>query len=557
MRRFSVIVGVVLLFVGPARTGAQSTEQIERLATLGQVWGFLKYFHPGVAAGTIHWDSALVETVPKVRTARTGAEFNAAIQALLDAAGTVRPCVGSRCQGAAPDSLRKNVDLRWLTDSKTLSSDIVRQLVQVRDHRHMGPGRYVVFRNTAVFQTDTAFNTPDFPSEGGRLLALFRFWNAARYYFPYMYVNGGDWNAVLPEFIPRLIAAKDADEYHLTVLELTTRLNDAHVGAYSAVIGKTLGPRGPSFEPRSIEGQVVVWKLGRGSPADANGLQVGDVITQVDGEAVTQRRRNLAKYVAAGNPVVLERKLVTFVMRGPGDSATYVIERGGRSLTVRVAMAPLPTGTSAPALPVYPVTELARVLPNTNIGYINMGDINQTQVDSALAIVKNTSGLVMDVRNYPRGTMHLFALFFNPDARPFVKFTMVDSTYPGQVVWTPPVMAGRAGGNPDHYRGRVAILVDERTQSHAEFSVMALRTAPENKVIGSQTAGADGNITPFVLPGGVRTLFTGLGVYYPDGRATQRIGIVPDIEIRPTLRGVRSGRDEVLERALEYIKTGR
>jgi len=59
------------------------------------------------------------------------------------------------------------------------------------------------------------------------------------------------------------------------------------------------------------------------------------------------------------------------------------------------------------------------------------------------------------------------------------------------------------------------------------------------------------------LPGGIRVAFTGLGVYYPDGTPTQRIGIVPDIAIRPTLAGFRAGRDEVLERAIEYIRTGR
>jgi C-terminal processing protease CtpA/Prc len=74
--------------------------------------------------------------------------------------------------------------------------------------------------------------------------------------------------------------------------------------------------------------------------------------------------------------------------------------------------------------------------------------------------------------------------------------------------------------------------------------------------LGSQTAVADGNVTRFFLPGGITALFTGLGVYYPDGRPTQRIGIVPDIEIRPTLAGLRGGRDEVLERAIEYIRTG-
>ena len=404
-----------------------------------------------------------------------------------------------------------------------------------------------------MFDSDTAFSAPAYPAEGQRLLALYRFWNAARYFFPYMYVNDGDWNAVLPEFIPRLLAAKDSAEYHLTMLELTTRLSDTHVTANSAQLTKTLGGRFPAFEARSIAGKVVVWKLQPAAKADGGGLRVGDVITHIDGEPVEQRRRQLARYVAAGNPAAFERKLVAAVLRGHADSVTYRIERDGQSVSRRVAMAPPPTGSTRPN---YPVADLARLLPNSTVGYIHMGNINTAQVDSALSIVKNATGIVMDVRNYPRGTMYLFAQFFNPDARPFVRFTAVDPTYPGQLVWRTPMTAGRPS-NLDYFRGRVAILVDERTQSHAEFSVMALRTSPQNKVIGSQTAGADGNITWLSLPGGIRTLFTGLGVYYPDGRPTQRIGIVPDIEVRPTLEGLRAGRDEVLERAVEYIQTGR
>jgi C-terminal processing protease CtpA/Prc len=554
---------VALLVFGAACAEAQSREEVERLTTLGQVWGFLKYYHPGVAAGRLHWDSVLVEAVPKVRAARTTAEFHSTIQALLDAAGSVRPCVDSaagrsgsegRCRSVFPDSMRINFDLGWVAASKVLSPDLTRRLAHVRDNRHQGSGRYVSFGSTATFETDTAYAAPEYPSEGQRLLALFRFWNAARYYFPYMYVNGGDWSSVLPEFIPRLIAAKDAAEYHLIILQLTTRLRDTHVTTASLQLERTLGGRSPAFEARSIEGQIVVWKFAPGAPSDAGGLRVGDAITQIDGEAVTQRRRDVAMYVAAGNPASLERKLVAAVLRGRNDSTTYSIERNGTTLTVRVAMAPVVT--SPQPRPAYPVADLAKVLPNSTIGYINMGDLNPAQVDSAFAIVKNTTGIVMDVRNYPRGTMYQFAALFNPDARPFVRFAAVDSTYPGQVVWRQPVLAGR-DGNGDYYRGRIAILVDERTQSHAEFSVMALRTAPRNKVIGSQTAGADGNITRLALPGGVRTLFTGLGVYYPDGRKTQRIGIVPDIEIRPTLKGFREGRDEVLERAIEYLRTGR
>jgi hypothetical protein len=70
--------------------------------------------------------------------------------------------------------------------------------------------------------------------------------------------------------------------------------------------------------------------------------------------------------------------------------------------------------------------------------------------------------------------------------------------------------------------------------------------------IGSQTSGADGNVSIIYLPGRIATYFTGLGIFYPDNRETQRIGIVPDIEIVPTIRGIREGRDEVLEAALNY-----
>jgi C-terminal processing protease CtpA/Prc len=74
-------------------------------------------------------------------------------------------------------------------------------------------------------------------------------------------------------------------------------------------------------------------------------------------------------------------------------------------------------------------------------------------------------------------------------------------------------------------------------------------------VIGSTTAGADGDVSSFALPGNLRTMISGNGVYYPDGRETQRVGIVPDIEVKPTLQGIRAGRDEVLEKAIALIES--
>jgi hypothetical protein len=39
-------------------------------------------------------------------------------------------------------------------------------------------------------------------------------------------------------------------------------------------------------------------------------------------------------------------------------------------------------------------------------------------------------------------------------------------------------------------------------------------------------------------------------VFYPDKRPTQQVGIVPNVEVRPTIAGIRAGRDEVLEAAV-------
>lgn len=49
-------------------------------------------------------------------------------------------------------------------------------------------------------------------------------------------------------------------------------------------------------------------------------------------------------------------------------------------------------------------------------------------------------------------------------------------------------------------------------------------------------------------------MISGIGVFYPDKRPTQRIGIVPDIEVKPTIAGLRAQRDEVLDAAIREIR---
>ena len=61
------------------------------------------------------------------------------------------------------------------------------------------------------------------------------------------------------------------------------------------------------------------------------------------------------------------------------------------------------------------------------------------------------------------------------------------------------------------------------------------------------------NVSAIALPGNIKTAISGIGVYYPDKKETQGSGIIPDVEIRPTIAGIREGKDELVDKAIELI----
>ena len=165
----------------------------------------------------------------------------------------------------------------------------------------------------------------------------------------------------------------------------------------------------------------------------------------------------------------------------------------------------------------------------------------------------HTRGIVIDQRNYPGEFVSwLLPTYFLERPTAFVKYTAVDPTCPGRFVQLPADTL-RAVGPAQAYRGRVVVLLNESSRSQAEFTAMGLRAADHCILLGSQTAGADGDVSRLTLPGGLKAVIGGLGVYYPDGRETQHIGLVPDVPLRPTIAGLREGRDELRERAVQLI----
>jgi hypothetical protein len=105
------------------------------------------------------------------------------------------------------------------------------------------------------------------------------------------------------------------------------------------------------------------------------------------------------------------------------------------------------------------------------------------------------------------------------------------------------------------FAGKIVFMTDGRAISYAE-SVMGYVAARKlGTIVGRPTAGTNGNIASFVVPGGFGVTFTGMRVTGHDGHSPYHlVGVAPDIAVAPTIAGLRQGRDEVLDRALSIVR---
>lgn len=527
-----------------------SIAQINNLVLLGKVWGFVKYHHPAITSGKVDADSELSRILPPLVNARTHAAATALISAWLSRLGIGQACFPC---APAPSDIHLQADIAWIRDKRTLGATLSAQLVSIYQNRRAEPTQHYVSFVPGVGNpefTNEREYPEALPAVNLRILALYRFWNIVEYWHPYRDLVPQDWNAVLREFVPRVWMSRDADSFRLTMLALIARVGDGHANLWNHLSVRP--PRGLHRLPvkvRFIQGKAVVTGFSHRILGPASGLRPGDVIVKIDGARVDSLVRIWAPYYAASNQPARLRDIARSMTRGPPGRARVTLERNGSILNVQPQRIPVdrfdPLADRTNDLP----GEAFQLLTK-DVAYLKLSSASSTNSGEYIERASGTKVLVIDIRNYPNDFM-VFALGGHLVDRPtaFARFTHGDATNPGAFVWTSPVTLYPLQPN---YKGRVVILVDESSQSQAEYTAMAFRSAPTALVAGSTTAGADGNVSPIMLPGGLRTLISGIGVFYPDRRPTQQAGIVPDIVIRPTIQGIRQGRDEVLEVAVSH-----
>lgn len=525
------------------------TKDIENLELLGRVWGFLKYHHPEIAQGNYNWDYELFRFLPQYMESPDDNRRDQLIINWINSLGEIQNC--KQCEPTNEKAFLKP-DLAWIDQQ---SEDLRSKLWFVYNNRSQGQHHYIAMMpgvGNPEFKNENAYSTMAYPDDGFRLLSLYRYWNMINYFFPYKHLMDEDWNKKLSEYIPLFVNAKDELEYELAAIRLIGDIHDTHANLWGGAdkIDAWKGVNYPPVHLRFIENQLVITDYYNAELQSEVGLKVGDVITKINGNPIDKIVKEKSKYYPASNKPTKLRDLAADLLRS-------------NSNTVEIEFVTDKSDPQIKTLKLYPKDSLDiyrwyrgnddksfKMLAG-NIGYVTLQSIKEEDIPKIKSEFKDTKGIIIDIRNYP-STFVPFSLgsYFVSSSTPFVKFTRGNIDNPGEFTFTNNLelpSQGRA------YKGELVVLVNEVSQSQAEYTAMAFRAGENTTIIGSTTAGADGNVSVIMLPGGLRTMISGIGVYYPSGEETQRLGIVPDIEVHPTIEGIRQGKDELLEKAIEII----
>jgi carboxyl-terminal processing protease len=173
------------------------------------------------------------------------------------------------------------------------------------------------------------------------------------------------------------------------------------------------------------------------------------------------------------------------------------------------------------------------------VGYIYVRRIAQglePGLDRAIRGLSGMRGLIIDVRGNSGGGFDSSTAFENFD---LARSATADSKRPS-------------------YKGKIALLIDERTISAGEGWASWFIARKRARVFGTTTAGASSRKQTYTLSNGLYKVVVPVKAYtgFLD-RPIERRGLEPDVEVRCNARDLAHGRDTVADAASRWLNRSR
>jgi C-terminal processing protease CtpA/Prc len=533
-------------------------QQLINLTMLGQVWGFVKYHHPEVASGNFNMDAELFRVMPDVIKAKDNNELSDVLEKWIAKFGKPQQC--DNCKAYQYNNIAdEKADYGHLFDGTILKPSLTANLRYILDNSNITKSFYIEMGygvGNPIFKNELDYLDAKYPDAGLRVLALYRYWNMIQYFWPDKHDIGRNWDDVLPEYLPTFINAANATQYELAAIKLISSIHDTHANlwGYYPAMEQYKGKFGLPVMTKFIDNKMVISGYYVDSLGKKTGLLPGDVVSQINGQAVDALIKKYLPITAASNyPTQLRDIAKNYLLRSNNKTFSLDIIRDDRKMHIDAEGMNNQKIDYSESFSPDKDKPGYYLINDGQIGYISPARFHIKDMPEIEKLFSKTKGIIVDMRCYPSDFMPFsFVPFIKTGDAPFAKFRIGDMSHPGYFTNTQ-LMVNKGKGE---YKGRVIVIVNEVSQSSAEYTTMSFQSASNVKVIGTTTAGADGNVSQIILPGHLVTMISGLGVLYPDGTDAQRAGVKIDIKAEPTIKGIREGKDEVLDKAKELIMNG-
>jgi len=413
-----------------------------------------------------------------------------------------------------------------------------------------------IINMNSVFRYLSEFNEEGFPNEAQRILAVIKFYNVIHHFFPHASLISRDFEAETNSFFTKAKDCSNLEDYIDMIKEMSCLLEDSH----SFVIHNSDIPKEAPIPIicKWVENKAVVSKVYNEELANKLNLHVGDVILEKDGKPTEQYLADLERYISGSRKELQRRNSIRKLPRGEvGKEYELKVRKiNGEEVIVK--------GTYQKFKADKNFLKEFMVKFDTfddSILYVNAFKIKKSDVDSLYSLFSDFKKVVFDLRGYPR-FFEVDSIFvnlsksevFNWANSQIKEINLTDKVKRQNTVETETIKRfSFFYKSCMKYDADIAVLINEDTQSYAEALANSAQYNCDAVLIGSNTAGANQVMTFMKLPGNVAMSFTGANALLWNNKTMQKVGLTPDIEVHPTIKGISEKRDEVLERAVLYL----
>ena len=378
-------------------------------------------------------------------------------------------------------------------------------------------------------------------SEALRLADVVIAWNVLRHFYPYDDVAGIDWDDVLTGALQRASADRTDADFLQTLRWMVVQLKDGHGRVQHDVMGQ-MAPL--PVQVAEFDGEVVVTSVAGDGASSC--LERGDVITSVDEVASGEHLQEAKRYISGSPQWKTVRALRLFGLGRHGTTAEVAARRGEKQIRCEVARK---NARQAPTYQHAPIEEI-----KNSIYYVDLRRADYSAINEEAEQLAEAEGIVFDVRGYPRTRPEVLR-HLTGDTLRSMHWKVPRRIHPAPHEVAGYDTTGRWALPPKKPRfgGEFVFLTDARAISYAESILGIVSHYELGEIVGEPTAGANGNVNVLQLPGGYQVRWTGMRVERYDGTPFFLEGVQPTIPSERSVEGIRSGRDEQIQKALEVI----